>query len=240
MSEHIVRAEGLVKTYTTGPEVLKVLRGIELELRAGEFLAITGVSGSGKSTLLHLLGLLDEWDSGRIYFDDQDVSALSGARRDQLRNQEIGFVFQFYHLLPELTVLENTLLPAMVASSSLGWLSNKAKLRKKAVDILDQLGLAERWRHRPGQLSGGEQQRVAIGRALINEPRLLLADEPTGNLDVETGGRILDLLERLNSSTGQTIVMVTHDPATAGRAHRQLHLEQGVVRPTASLEQENS
>ena len=229
MSEYIVQAERLVKTYTMGPEVLKVLRGVELELRAGEFLAITGVSGSGKSTLLHLLGLLDEWDSGSIYFDGQDVSELSGAQRDRLRNKEIGFVFQFYHLLPELTVLENTLLPVMVGNSSLAWLRSKNKLRKGAMEILEQLGLAQRARHRPGQLSGGEQQRAAIARALVNKPRLLLADEPTGNLDLATGGRILDLLERLNSDSNQTIVMVTHDPATAGRAHRQLHLEQGVV-----------
>ena len=229
MSEFIIRAENLVKTYTTGPEVLEVLRSVHLELRAGEFLAITGISGSGKSTLLHLLGLLDEWDSGTIYFDDRDVSALSAAQRDRLRNRQIGFVFQFYHLLPELTVLENTLLPAMVTNSTLSWIANRAKLRKGALEILDQLGLADRARHRPAQLSGGEQQRAAIARALVNQPRLLLADEPTGNLDVRTGGRILDLLEQLNSSNKQTIVMVTHDPATAGRAHRQLHLDQGRI-----------
>ena len=229
MSEFIVRAENLVKTYTMGPEVLQVLRGVHLDLRDGEFLAVTGVSGSGKSTLLHLLGLLDEWDSGTIYFDDRDVSALSAAQRDLLRNRQIGFVFQFYHLLPELTVLENTLLPAMVANTSFSWLGKRAKLRKRAMDILAQLGLAERAKHRPAQLSGGEQQRTAIARALINEPRLLLADEPTGNLDLRTGGRILDLLEELNSSKKQTIVMVTHDPDTAGRAHRHLHLEQGRI-----------
>ena len=229
MSEFIVRAEDVVKTYTTGPEVLEVLRSVCLELRAGEFLAVTGVSGSGKSTLLHLLGLLDEWDSGTIYFDDRDVSALSAAQRDRLRNREIGFVFQFYHLLPELTVLENTLLPAMVANSTFSWLSSRAKLRKAALEILAQLGLADRARHRPAQLSGGEQQRTAIARALVNKPRLLLADEPTGNLDLGTGGRILDLLEKLNSDNKQTIIMVTHDPATAARAHRQLHLDQGRI-----------
>ena len=229
MSDFIVRAENLVKTYTTGPEVLKVLRGVELDIRAGEFLAVTGVSGSGKSTLLHMLGLLDEWDSGRIYFDDRDVSTLSSAQRDTLRNQEIGFVFQFYHLLPELTVLENTLLPAMAANSTFSWLANRSELRKWALEILAQLSLADRARHRPAQLSGGEQQRAAIARALINKPRLLLADEPTGNLDVRTGNRILDLLAQLNSSNNQTIVMVTHDPDTASRAHRQLHLDQGRI-----------
>lgn len=229
MSEYIVRAENLVKTYTTGPEVLKVLRGVEMGVRAGEFLAISGVSGSGKSTLLHMLGLLDEWDSGKVYFDGQDVSGLSGAQRDQLRNKEIGFVFQFYHLLPELTVLENTLLPAMVANSSFSWLGKRAKLRTQAMEILAELGLADRAKHRPAQLSGGEQQRAAIARALINKPRLLLADEPTGNLDVDTGAKILDLLLKLNSQANQTIVMVTHDPDTAGRTHRQLHLEQGRI-----------
>ena len=229
MSDYIVRAENLVKTYTTGPEVLKVLRGVEIDVRAGEFLAISGISGSGKSTLLHMLGLLDEWDSGKVYFDGQDVSGLWGAQRDELRNKEIGFVFQFYHLLPELTVLENTLLPAMVANSSFSWLGKRAKLRTEAMKILAELGLADRAKHRPAQLSGGEQQRAAIARALINKPRLLLADEPTGNLDVDTGAKILDMLLKLNSQANQTIVMVTHDPDTAGRAHRHLQLEQGRI-----------
>ncbi len=229
MNNTIIRAENLVKTYTTGPEVLRILRGLELSVRPGEFLAVTGVSGSGKSTLLHLLGLLDECDSGRIYFDEQDVSALSRAQRDRLRNRQIGFVFQFYHLLPELTVLENTMLPAMVTNSTFSWLGSRAKLRKQALEILNQLSLADRAKHRPAQLSGGEQQRTAIARALINKPRLLLADEPTGNLDLDTGARILDLLETLNSQHNQTIVMVSHDPDTANRAHRCLHLEQGQI-----------
>lgn len=229
MNNTILRAENLVKTYSNGPEVLRILRGLDLSVAAGEFLAITGVSGSGKSTLLHLLGLLDDWDSGSIYFDEQDVSAFSSAQRDQLRNRQIGFVFQFYHLLPELTVLENTMLPAMVANSTFSWLASRAKLRKEALEILNQLSLADRAKHRPAQLSGGEQQRTAIARALINKPRLLLADEPTGNLDVETGAQILELLETLNSQHNQTIVMVTHDPDTANRAHRRLHLEQGCI-----------
>ena len=229
MNNTIIRAEKLVKTYASGPEVLHVLRGLDLSVAPGEFLAVTGVSGSGKSTLLHLLGLLDEWDSGNIYFDEQDVSALSMGQRDQLRNQQIGFVFQFYHLLPELTVLENTMLPAMVTHSTFSWLGGRAKLRKEALEILSQLSIADRAKHRPAQLSGGEQQRTAIARALINKPRLLLADEPTGNLDVETGAQILELLETLNSQHNQTIVMVTHDPDTANRAHRRLHLEQGCI-----------
>ncbi len=229
MNNTIIRAENIVKTYTSGPEVLHILRGLDLSVTAGEFLAVTGVSGSGKSTLLHLFGLLDKWDSGSIYFDEQDVSTLSSAQRNQLRNQQIGFVFQFYHLLPELTVLENTMLPAMVTHSTFSWLSNRAKLRKEALEILDQLSLADRAKHRPAQLSGGEQQRTAIARALINKPRLLLADEPTGNLDVDTGAHILDLLEKLNSQHNQAIIMVTHDPDTANRAHRHLHLEQGQI-----------
>jgi len=229
MNNTILRAENLVKSYSSGPEVLRILRGLELSVRAGEFLAITGVSGSGKSTLLHLLGLLDEWDSGRIYFDEQDVSALSAARRDRLRNRQIGFVFQFYHLLPELTVLENTMLPAMVGTSSFSWLGSRGRIRAEAMEMLSQLGLSERAGHRPSQLSGGEQQRTAIARALINKPRLLLADEPTGNLDVDTGAQILDLLERFNSQHDQTIIMVSHDPDIANRAHRLLHLDKGRI-----------
>ncbi len=229
MSNTIIRAENIVKTYTDGPEVLHILRGLDLSVQAGEFLAITGISGSGKSTLLHILGLLDEWDSGSVYFDGQDVSALSTGQRGQLRNQQIGFVFQFYHLLPELTVLENTMLPAMVANSTFSWLSSRAKLRKQALEILGQLSLADRAKHRPAQLSGGEQQRTAIARALINKPRLLLADEPTGNLDVETGNQIIELLETLNSQHNQAIIMVTHDLDTANRAHRRLHLDQGAI-----------
>ena len=228
-SNTIVRAQNIVKTYTTGPEVLHVLRGLDLSVQAGEFLAVTGVSGSGKSTLLHILGLLDNWDSGQVFFDGQDVATLSRAQRDALRNQQIGFVFQFYHLLPELTVLENTILPVMVGTSSFSWLSRRAAIRSQALEVLAQLGIADRAQHRPSQLSGGEQQRTAIARALINKPRLLLADEPTGNLDVDTGAQILDLLETLNSQHNQTIVMVSHDPDIANRAHRRLVLEQGRI-----------
>ena len=229
MSSTIVRAQNVAKAYTSGPETLHVLRGLDLAVHPGEFLAVTGVSGSGKSTLLHILGLLDNWDSGQVFFDDQDVATLSRAQRDNLRNQQIGFVFQFYHLLPELTVLENTILPVMVGTSSFSWLSRRAAIRTQALEVLAQLGLANRAYHRPSQLSGGEQQRTAIARALINKPRLLLADEPTGNLDVDTGTQILNLLEKLNSQNNQAIVMVTHDRDTARRAHRHLHLDQGKI-----------
>jgi len=229
MSNTIIRAENIVKTYTTGPEVLRVLHGFDLSVYTGEFLAISGISGSGKSTLLHLLGLLDQWDSGRIFFDDQDVSTLSRTQRDRLRNQQIGFVFQFYHLLPELTVLENTMLPMMVGNSTFSWLRSRSRMTSQALELLALLGLAVRAHHRPSQLSGGEQQRTAIARALINKPRLLLADVPTGNLDLDTGAQILDLLATLNSQHNQTIVMVTHDPDTANRVHRHLLLEQGRI-----------
>ncbi len=229
MNNTIIRAEKIVKSYTSGPEVLRILRGFDLSVQTGEFLAITGVSGSGKSTLLHLLGLLDEWDSGRIFFDEQDVSTLSRTQRDRLRNQQIGFVFQFYHLLPELSVLENTMLPMMVGNSTFSWLGSRSRMRSQALELLALLGLADRAHHRPSQLSGGEQQRTAIARALINKPRLLLADEPTGNLDLDTAAQILDLLVTLNSQHNQTIVMVTHDPDTANRVHRHLLLEQGRI-----------
>jgi ABC-type lipoprotein export system ATPase subunit len=186
-----------------------------------------GPSGSGKSTLLYLLGGLDRPTAGHIWVHDQDLTALDENGLAAYRRREVGFVFQFYHLLPELTVLENTLLPAMVDASVAGWLHRRGHRRRQAVKLLDRLGLGERLRHRPKELSGGERQRVAIARALVNAPGLLLADEPTGNLDSKTGGRILDLLKRFNKETAQTIVMVTHDAGLARQADRVLHLRDG-------------
>jgi len=195
-----------------------------------EMVAIVGASGSGKSTLLHLLGALDRPDGGLIRFDGQDINRLSGRRRNGLRNAAFGFVFQFYHLLPELTVLENTMLPAMVEMSALSWLAGGGKRRQLAVDLLSELGLGERMKHRPVELSGGERQRVAIARALVNQPRILFADEPTGNLDATTGESILQVLIRLNRDHGQTLVMVTHDPKIAAHADRIVELTNGRIR----------
>ncbi len=225
----LVRAQNLHKTYLLGRFQLHVLRGCSITLGDGEFVAIMGASGSGKSTLLHIMGALDTPDKGKVFFEDQDVFAGSAAARDGLRNRAFGFVFQFYHLLPELNVLENVLLPAMVGSTISAWPSRKAAARAYAEQVLAQVGLTERVRHRPNELSGGERQRVAIARALINRPRVLLADEPTGNLDTATGREILSLLTRLNRE-GQTVVMVTHDAEVAAAAHRTVTLVDGQIR----------
>ena len=227
----IIRAKKLHKTYLMGTAWIKVLTGASMSVSAGEFVAIMGASGSGKSTLLHILGALDIPDRGKIYFENVDIFSGGAALRDRLRTEAFGFVFQFYHLLPELNVLENVLLPAMVASSILGWPGRKKAARDAARELIDQFGLSGRMRHRPNQLSGGERQRVALARALVNRPRVLYADEPTGNLDARTGQEILDLLKRLNGA-GQTIVMVTHDPLVAARAHRTLYLRDGLLHKT--------
>ena len=184
----ILRAEKLHKTYQLGRVQLKVLRGVSLSVRAGEFAAIQGASGSGKSTLLHLMGALDVPTAGRVLFEGQDIFAARNAARDRLRNRTFGFIFQFYHLLPELNVLENVAISRMIGSSVLGWASQRGDTRKLAAELLDRVGLSQRLKHKPNELSGGEQQRVAIARALVNRPRVLLADEPTGNLDQKTGG----------------------------------------------------
>ncbi|HSW47276.1 MAG TPA: ABC transporter ATP-binding protein [Phycisphaerae bacterium] len=226
MSDTILQVSGVHKTYRLGKSDLHVLKGASLTVGRGEFLAITGASGSGKSTLLHLMGALDAPDKGRITFDGRDLFAGTAAERDHHRNVLFGFVFQFYHLLPELTTLENVLMPAMVRYSILLWLHKRWECRARARRILKDMGLEGRLRHRPSELSGGEMQRVAIARALVNEPRVLLADEPTGNLDARTGMDILELLQALNRN-GQTIVMVTHDPRVAAAADRVISLVDG-------------
>ena len=227
MSEPAIQVDGLHKSYRLGKVSLHVLRGVSFAIPAGQFAAVVGASGSGKSTLLHLVGLLDRADRGSVALAGQDVAAWSGRRRNRARCLEIGFVFQFYHLLGELNVLENVLLPGMVNSSTLGWATGRRPARKRAMEILGRVGLGERLRHRPKELSGGERQRVAIARALINRPKVLLADEPTGNLDSATGREILELLIDCNRRDGQTILMVTHDSSLAERAHRILHLRDG-------------
>jgi lipoprotein-releasing system ATP-binding protein len=226
MSDPILTVAGVHKTYLLGKAEIHVLKGASLSVARGEFLAITGASGSGKSTLLHLMGALDAPDRGRITFNGTDPFAGSAAQRDHLRNIHFGFVFQFYHLLPELTTLENVLMPAMVRHSVPGWLHKRFACMARARKILEEIGLKGRLGHRPNELSGGELQRVAIARALMNEPQVLLADEPTGNLDTRTGKGILELLQGLNRS-GQTIVMVTHDPKVAAAADRVISLVDG-------------
>ena len=225
-SEPLLAAHDLHKAYRMGSEDLHVLRGLALTVNSGEWLTVLGASGSGKSTLLHLLGGLDRPDKGTVRFRAQDVFAMRGAAADQFRNQHVGFVFQFYHLLPELNVLENTLISAMAGRSMLGWPGVRQQKRQRARALLERLGLSERLSHRPNQLSGGERQRVAIARALINEPEVLLADEPTGNLDRETGRQILDLFAQMHRE-GQTTVMVSHDQNVADRADRVVRLDNG-------------
>lgn len=224
----LLKARNIKKDYRLGPSTVQVLRGADLDAERGEWLAIMGSSGSGKSTLLHILGALDTPDAGEVWFDGARVFDQAAAARGRYRNLRIGFVFQFYHLLPELNVLENVLMPRMVTYSLWSWGRHRGKARREAQAMLERVGLAHRERHRPKELSGGERQRVAIARALVNEPALLLADEPTGNLDASMGAGILDLLTELNKD-GQTVVMVTHDPAVAARADRCMRLDDGVI-----------
>jgi lipoprotein-releasing system ATP-binding protein len=227
--DFIIRADRLYKSYRMGATKVRVLKGLDLAVERGEFVAIIGASGSGKSTLLHILGALDKPNSGVVEFEGRDLGRQSGRELNRFRNKKVGFVFQFYHLLDELSVLENVFLPTMASRSVLGWFGCRRWARNRAAQLLVRLGLAERAGHKPYQLSGGERQRVAIARALMNEPRLLLADEPTGNLDSATGNGILDALEELNRA-GQTIVMVTHDERIARRAGRIITLADGRIR----------
>jgi len=228
----LLEAERLGRRFRMGGDVIDVLRGVSLTVQRGEWLAIQGASGSGKSTLLHLLGGLDRPQSGEVRFQGQPVFAMRGSTLDAYRNRRVGFVFQFYHLLPELSALENAMVSAMIGRGLFTWGRERAAVRERAAALMVRLGLGERLKHRPNKLSGGERQRVAIARALINQPAVLLADEPTGNLDAKTGGEILDVLRELHAE-GQAIVMVTHDAAVAGAADRRLRLEAGALRSDA-------
>jgi lipoprotein-releasing system ATP-binding protein len=232
----LIAATGLRKTYRLGRVDVPVLKGVDFAVERGEWVCVLGASGSGKSTLLHLLGGLDRpdrRDGGHIAYEGRALESLSAHELDRYRTERVGFVFQFYHLLPEFTVLENTLAPAMIRYGRIGYSRQAGALREKAAELLDAFGLADRLCHRPAELSGGERQRVAIARALINDPDLLLADEPTGNLDAETGAQILETVARVRVERGQTIVMVTHDAVTARRADRRLRLESGVMAPVS-------
>lgn len=228
MSQSILKAQGIFKSYKMGAASVEVLKGLSLTIKKGEFVAIIGSSGSGKSTLLHILGSLDRPDSGDVFFDDHNLSGFSNRRLNKFRNSQVGFVFQFYHLLDELNVLENVFLPAMTGMGILGWFAFRLQARQRAAMLLEQFGLADRLKHKPWQLSGGERQRVAIARALMNEPQILLADEPTGNLDWQTGNDILNVFTELNKA-GQTIIMVTHDQRIAQRAARVVTLADGRI-----------
>jgi lipoprotein-releasing system ATP-binding protein len=229
MSSVVLRAEGIEKTYNMDARTLRVLRGVSLEVRKGEVLAIEGPSGAGKSTLLHILGLLDEPDRGRVFIDDVDVFDLPPRERARYRNERIGFVFQFYHLFKDLTALENVCLPRMVRDRYFAYRAERASIEARARELLGRVGLGDRLGHRPGELSGGERQRVAIARALMNEPEIVFCDEPTGNLDQRTAAGVLDLLWKLNAETGQTFVIVTHDEALARRAHRAVRVVDGRI-----------
>ncbi len=224
-SSPILDVKDLHKHYKLGSQDIHVLRGVTLQVDPGEWVAVLGASGSGKSTLLHLLGALDRPDEGSVVFNRQSVFDQSVRAQDRYRNTQVGFVFQQYHLLPELNVLENVMISAMIGSSMFKWPGRKAALKKRALDIIGQMGLSERLKHRPAKLSGGERQRVAIARALINEPALLLADEPTGNLDADTGKQIMDVFDNLHQQ-GQTVIMVTHDDRVADFADRKLKLDE--------------
>jgi lipoprotein-releasing system ATP-binding protein len=225
----LISALGLHKTYRKNADKVEVLRGLDLEVFEGEFVSVVGASGSGKSTMLHLLGTLDRPDHGEIYLREQRIDNLPGAARDTLRNGTFGFIFQFYHLLPELNTLENILMPQMIKHSLFGWFGQRRALRRRGAELLDRVGLSHRLKHRPRELSGGEMQRAAIARALINRPRILLADEPTGNLDAETGIHIIRLLRDLNRTDGLTIIMVTHNLDIVAETDRVVRLVQGRV-----------
>ncbi|MFW7341253.1 lipoprotein-releasing ABC transporter ATP-binding protein LolD [Pollutimonas sp. H1-120] len=218
---HALSARNLVKTYSEGGQTIPVLRDVSLHVDRGEMVAIVGASGSGKSTLLHTLGLLDQPTSGTVLINGESAHGLSESQRSQLRNRSLGFVYQFHHLLPEFSALDNVAMPLIVRRQ------NRNKAREQAQVVLEQVGLAERIDHYPGQLSGGERQRVALARALVTRPTCVLADEPTGNLDRYTAESMFDLLVQVNREFGTAFAIVTHDPALAALAHRRLSMDKG-------------
>lgn len=220
----MLQAKNIHKVYNNGAKALQVLKGIDLSIEKGRFISIVGPSGAGKSTLLHILGGLDNPTEGRVIFEEEDIYSLSEPVLSKIRNERIGFVFQFYHLLSEFTVLENVLMPALIAQSS-----QKEKLRGIAQELLIQAGLNERITHFPNELSGGEKQRVAIVRGLINKPRLLLCDEPTGNLDYKNGEEVISLIKKINLENQMTVVLVTHNIELTKVADRVYHLRDGIL-----------
>lgn len=223
MNKEIIRVENLHKTYVSGPIEVEVLKGITLDVRPGEVVVIKGPSGVGKSTLLHLIGALDLPTQGKVFIDGQDLARLNNSAMARFRNKAIGFVFQFHHLLPEFTAYENVLIPSFMHEPL-----NKDK-QEYARHLLAEVGLSHRLHHKPNELSGGEQQRVAVARALINKPKVLLADEPTGNLDRKNSDMLYELLLDLNKKLNQTLVIVTHDEHITLKAHRIIELDDGRI-----------
>ena len=225
----VLRATGITKNYAIGKREIPVLRGVDLSVEPGEKLALLGSSGAGKSTLLHLLGLLDAPTSGSIEYNGRTVHDLPVGERALLRHQHVGFVFQFYHLIPELTALQNVLLARMMGTSVFGYWGQRKQAKAAATEILQQVGLGDRLHHRPAELSGGERQRVAIARALLAEPSIVLADEPTGNLDSSTASEVVELMFSIQQERGLAFLLVTHDESLAARCDRVIRMKDGIV-----------
>jgi lipoprotein-releasing system ATP-binding protein len=219
----MIIVKDLHKSFPMGEQTLTVLKGIDLTIERGELIAVVGASGAGKSTLLHILGLLDRPSKGTVCFEGQDLFQLSEAAQAEFRNRRIGFVFQFHHLLPEFTALENACMPALIQRRE------PQEVRQEAIGLLKDVGLGPRLQHKPGELSGGEQQRVAVARALLQKPDLVLADEPTGNLDTHTGDALFALMRELNKARGTTFVIVTHNDKLSAQADRILHMQDGQI-----------
>ncbi|WP_339001150.1 ABC transporter ATP-binding protein [Fusobacterium animalis] len=224
MNNIIMKLEDIDKFYMETGNKLHILKKLNLEVKRGEFVSILGKSGSGKSTLLNIMGLLDKIDGGKIWIDDKEVSSLNEMERNNIKNHFLGFVFQFHYLMSEFTALENVMIPALLNN-----FKNKKEIEKEAKELLEIVGLAERMKHKPNQLSGGEKQRVAIARAMINKPKLILADEPTGNLDEDTGELIFSLFRKINKEHNQSIVVVTHARDLSQVTDRQIYLKRGVL-----------
>jgi lipoprotein-releasing system ATP-binding protein len=225
----ILAANQVSKSFQMGQRTVDVLHGVDVTIRRGEMLGILGPSGAGKSTLLHIMGLLETPTGGSISYDGKEISSLSDRERSRYRNRHFGFVFQMYHLLPDLTALENVLMPVMISNSVMQWLGKKGQYRSRAKELLDGMGLGDRLTHRPAQLSGGERQRVAIARALIHEPGIVFCDEPTGNLDTRTSAEIVELLKTVNRVQNVTFVIVTHSEGLAAGLNRVVRIVDGRV-----------